>query len=146
VHFGAGGISTPTIAVGMRVLGSSHIADNSTVASFTSTSVTLNLATTGGAISSGTVLTFFNALPFNRISRNVGMRYYGASPRCGQGTDYYQEPHTTASRDFSHILFASSWLQQCGVVGAFLANLPAAAVQPSSFVFMGGRAARGGKH
>jgi hypothetical protein len=125
LNFNMGGVSTPAIAVGMRVTGSSKIPDNTTVTGFTATSVTLSTTVTS-AISSGTALTFFEALPFNRISRNVSMRSGANTTQCTQGTDYFQEPHTTVSRDFSHILFASSWLKQCGQVGAFMVNLPGA--------------------
>lgn len=126
LSFNAGGVSTPTIAVGMRVHNSTKIPDNTTVTAFTSTSVTLSAPATS-TISSGTTLTFFSALPFYRISRNVGMRNGGNTTQCSQGTDYFQEPHSTVSREFSHILFASSWLKQCGQVAAFMATLPGAA-------------------
>jgi hypothetical protein len=125
LNFNAGGVSTPTIAVGMRVHNSTRIPDNTTVTAFTSTSVTLSTTATS-TISSGTVLIFFEPLSFYRISRNVGIRLNGSTAQCSAGMDYYQEPHTTVSREFSHILFASSWLKQCGQVGAFLVNLPGA--------------------
>jgi hypothetical protein len=100
-----------------------HIADNTTITSFDSTSVTLSNDATG-AVSSGAPITFFMRLPFRRISRTAASRYGSTTAQCTGGDDYWQEPHSTVNRDFTQILFASSWLSQCGQEGAFYVNLP----------------------
>lgn len=127
LNFNAGGVSTPTIKVGMRVHNAgTGIPDNTTVTAFTSTSVTLSTTATS-TISSGNWMMFFEPQEFYRVSRNVSLRQYsGTMTKCASGNDYFQEPHTTASRDFLHVLFGSSWLQECGQLGAFLVNLPGA--------------------
>ena len=111
------------LAGGQRYVSGTHIADNTTVTSFDSTSVTLSNAVTG-AISSGASITFFMRLPFHLAGRTVASRYGNALPQCTGGDDYWQEPHATVNRTFTQILFASSWLSQCGQVGAFYVNLP----------------------
>lgn len=117
-----GGIYT-LLAGGQMYVSGPGIADNTTIASFDSTSVSLSNNVTG-AVKSGAYITFFMRLPFRRLSRTAASRYGSTSAQCSGADDYWQEPHSTVNRTFTQILFASSWLSQCGQVGAFYVNLP----------------------
>jgi hypothetical protein len=126
LHFAStaptGGLYT-LLAGGQMYVSGTHIADNTTITSFGSTSVTLSNDVTG-SVSSGAPITFFMHIPFRRISRTAATRYGGTLAQCTGGDDYWQEPHSTVNRTFTQILFASSWLSQCGQIGAFYVNLP----------------------
>ena len=67
-----------------------------------------------------------NNATYRRISNMFGFRQAGASNlQCTGGFDYFQEPHATASQDFSKVIFASSWMSECGQIGVFAVNLNA---------------------
>lgn len=126
LHFAStvptGGLYT-LLAGGQMYVSGTNFADNTTITSFDSTSVTLSNNVTG-AVRSGASITSYMRLPFRRLSRTAASRYGDTLPQCTAGDDYWQEPHSTVNRTFTQILFASSWLSQCGQVGAFYVNLP----------------------
>lgn len=65
---------------------------------------------------------------FRRIANMMTYRENGSQTQCTQGQDYWQEPHATASPDFTKILFTSSWLTECGQDGVFAVNLGSASL------------------
>ena len=76
-------------------------------------------------------------VPFRRIANMMTFRQNGSQTQCSQGQDYWQEPHATASPDFTKVLFTSSWLTECGQDSVFSVNLaggtmPAMTVTPMS--------------
>ena len=129
LHFAStvppGGIYTLLSGNKMYVAGS-HIADNTTITSFDGTSVTLSNNVTA-TVNSGSSITFYMRLPFHRVSRTAASRYgSNGKPQCSSGDDYWQEPHATVNRTFTQLLFATSWITECGQVGAMVVNLPGA--------------------
>lgn len=77
---------------------------------------------------------------FRRVANMMAYREEGSQTQCSQGQDYWQEPHATASPDFSKILFTSSWLKECGQTSVFSVNLGTASmtVTPLSQTVAGG--------
>ncbi|MBL0159490.1 MAG: hypothetical protein IPP47_20640 [Bryobacterales bacterium] len=65
---------------------------------------------------------------FRRVSRTVAHRNDVHSARGLSSGTYWQEPHATASRDFTKILFASSWFADQGQVLTYLVDLSQAPV------------------
>lgn len=122
------------LAGGQLYAGGTRIADNTTVVSFDATSVTLSNNVTG-TVGAGSTISFYVRQPFRRVSRTLSTRYGGTLPQCTGGDDYWQEAHSTVNRSFTQVLFASSWLTQCGQVGTFLVDLPGG---PASLMSNGG--------
>ena len=65
---------------------------------------------------------------FQRVANMMTYRQNANTTQCTSGQDYWQEPHATASPDFTKILFTSSWLTQCGQDSVFAVNLGTASM------------------